>query len=31
VVPSVFNRRVVELVAAQVAAAARNEGVVRPG
>jgi malate dehydrogenase (oxaloacetate-decarboxylating) len=31
VVPSVFNRRVVELVAAQVAAAARAEGVVRPG
>ena len=30
VVPSVFNRRVVELVAAQVAAAARAEGVVRP-
>jgi malate dehydrogenase (oxaloacetate-decarboxylating) len=29
VVPSVFNRRVVELVAAQVAAAARAEGVVR--
>jgi malate dehydrogenase (oxaloacetate-decarboxylating) len=31
VVPSVFNRRVVELVAAQVAAAARAEGVVRTG
>jgi malate dehydrogenase (oxaloacetate-decarboxylating) len=31
VVPSVFNKRVVELVAAQVAAAARAEGVVRPG
>jgi malate dehydrogenase (oxaloacetate-decarboxylating) len=31
VVPSVFNRRVVELVAAQVAAAARAEGVVRAG
>jgi malate dehydrogenase (oxaloacetate-decarboxylating) len=30
VVPSVFNRRVVELVADQVAAAARAEGVVRP-
>jgi malate dehydrogenase (oxaloacetate-decarboxylating) len=30
VVPSVFNRRVVELVATQVAAAARAEGVVRP-
>jgi malate dehydrogenase (oxaloacetate-decarboxylating) len=30
VVPSVFNRRVVELVAAQVAATARAEGVVRP-
>ena len=29
VVPSVFNRRVVELVAAQVAAAAPAEGVVR--
>ncbi len=29
VVPSVFNKRVVELVAAQVAAAARAEGVVR--
>jgi malate dehydrogenase (oxaloacetate-decarboxylating) len=31
VVPSVFNRRVVELVATQVAAAARAEGVVRSG
>jgi malate dehydrogenase (oxaloacetate-decarboxylating) len=30
VVPSVFNRKVVELVAAQVAEAARAEGVVRP-
>jgi malate dehydrogenase (oxaloacetate-decarboxylating) len=29
VVPSVFNKRVVELVATQVAAAARAEGVVR--
>jgi malate dehydrogenase (oxaloacetate-decarboxylating) len=29
VVPSVFNRRVVELVAAGVADAARAEGVVR--
>jgi malate dehydrogenase (oxaloacetate-decarboxylating) len=31
VVPSVFNKRVVELVAAGVAEAARAEGVVRPG
>jgi malate dehydrogenase (oxaloacetate-decarboxylating) len=31
VVPSVFNKHVVELVAAAVAAAAREEGVVRPG
>jgi len=31
VVPSVFNRHVVELVATAVAAAARAEGVVRPG
>ncbi|HUQ40408.1 MAG TPA: NAD-dependent malic enzyme [Acidimicrobiales bacterium] len=31
VVPSVFNRKVVELVARDVAAAARADGVVRPG
>ncbi|MBA3654354.1 MAG: NAD-dependent malic enzyme, partial [Actinobacteria bacterium] len=31
VVPSVFNRRVVELVAKGVADAARAEGVIRPG
>ena len=30
VVPSVFSRRVAELVASGVAAAARAEGVVRP-
>jgi malate dehydrogenase (oxaloacetate-decarboxylating) len=29
IVPSVFNKRVVELVAAKVAAAARGEGVIR--
>jgi malate dehydrogenase (oxaloacetate-decarboxylating) len=30
IVPSVFNKRVVELVATAVAEQARTEGVVRP-